>query len=917
LIVVMVAAGVAMAAVVVVAIVGAATTTASAGDVSAFDVPAGVGARVPFTEYEAEGPHATTNGTVQGPDYTQGTVASEASGRKYVALAAGQYVEFTLTAAANAVDVAYNLPRGASGTLSIYVNGDQITAKLALTAKYSYLDTGGIGGSKTHHFFDDARVLLGTSVAAGGKVRLQADSGTTAANVDLADFENVGPPLDAPAGSISVTSTPYNADPTGAADATNAINQAVAAARAAGKPVWLPPGTFSVTGPLPVDNVTVQGAGPWYSVLHGTHLIDHSTATGPVKLMDFAAIGEVNTRNDGSPDNFIVGSLGDGSVVSNIWIQHQKVGLWLMGDGNTNLTIQNNRILDTTADAINFNGKVTWSTIKNNFIRNTGDDGIGLWSLWGADANDIVANNTVVQPNLANGIALYGGTDITLSGNVVVDTNALGSGIAISNQQFISNGTFSPLSGTITVTDEYLIRAGAMNPNWHHPMGAIRFDAYDYAFNNVTVKYTGGRIVDSPYSAIEIVGGDGTGRMVTGLTVDNVHIDGAGTVAIQAETSGWGTFSHVAATGIGVAGVYNCGYPPGSAKFAFAFGDGDSGLFSTVSGCDFPNPVGGGTGSTRDAPTAPVSTPTTAGAPPAAPGTPTTTAPRAVGYDGDLARSKPVTASGYVQTYVPANAVDGDTGTYWESTNNAFPQWIQVDLGVTTQVNTVVLGLPPSAAWHSRNQTLSIQGSTDGSSFRVLAGSATYHFDDADGDFAVANFATASVRFLRLDFTANSGWPAAQLSELSVYGPRKVAAPGAANLAAGCRVYAAGYTQDYAPAHVTDADPASYWESVNNVFPQTLTVDLGTASTVDRVVLVVPSLSTWGARTQTITVQGSVDGGGYTTITGARGYTFDPGSGNMATDSFGAVRIRFLRLVFAANTGWPAAQVSDLQVYAN
>ena len=28
-----------------------------------------------------------------------------------------------------------------------------------------------------------------------------------------------------------------------------------------------------------------------------------------------------------------------------------------------------------------------------------------------------------------------------------------------------------------------------------------------------------------------------------------------------------------------------------------------------------------------------------------------------------------------------ALAVDGDTNSYWESTDNAFPQWFQVDLG--------------------------------------------------------------------------------------------------------------------------------------------------------------------------------------------------------------------------------------------
>src|SRR4051812_30355421 len=58
------------------------------------------GATVPFTEYEAES--AATNGSQLGPDYTQSTVASEASGRRAVTLAGqGKYVEFTLSKPAN------------------------------------------------------------------------------------------------------------------------------------------------------------------------------------------------------------------------------------------------------------------------------------------------------------------------------------------------------------------------------------------------------------------------------------------------------------------------------------------------------------------------------------------------------------------------------------------------------------------------------------------------------------------------------------------------------------------------------------------------------------------------------------------------------------------------------------------------
>src|SRR5690348_895706 len=125
-----------------------AATTGGARAVSTttpFDVPSGTGASVPFTEYEAES--AATDGTRIGPDYTQGTVASEASGRQAVSLASGQYVEFTLTAPANAVDVAYNVARGASGTLSVYVGGTKISNKLTLNSRYSYLDTGNIPGS--------------------------------------------------------------------------------------------------------------------------------------------------------------------------------------------------------------------------------------------------------------------------------------------------------------------------------------------------------------------------------------------------------------------------------------------------------------------------------------------------------------------------------------------------------------------------------------------------------------------------------------------------------------------------------------------------------------------------------------------------------------------------------------------------
>jgi len=62
---------------------------------------AGRGASVPFIEYEAE--DAATNGSVLAMNRAAGTLAGEASGRRAVTLSGqGQFVEFTLTAQANA-----------------------------------------------------------------------------------------------------------------------------------------------------------------------------------------------------------------------------------------------------------------------------------------------------------------------------------------------------------------------------------------------------------------------------------------------------------------------------------------------------------------------------------------------------------------------------------------------------------------------------------------------------------------------------------------------------------------------------------------------------------------------------------------------------------------------------------------------
>ena len=128
-----------------------------------------------------------------------------------------------------------------------------------------------------------------------------------------------------------------------------------------------------------------------------------------------------------------------------------------------------------------------------------------------------------------------------------------------------------------------------------------------------------------------------------------------------------------------------------------------------------------------------------------------------------------MTATSQADVYTPANVADGNAGTYWESSSNAFPQSITVDLGQSRQVGRIVLKLPPATAWATRTQTLSVLGSTDGSSFPTLEPSAGYTFNPASGNTATITFPAATARFVRVTITGNTGWPAGQLSEFEVH----------------------------------------------------------------------------------------------------------------------------------------------------
>jgi hypothetical protein len=272
----------------------------------------------------------------------------------------------------------------------------------------------------------------------------------------------------------------------------------------------------------------------------------------------------------------------------------------------------------------------------------------------------------------------------------------------------------------------------------------------------------------------------------------------------------------------------------------------------------------------------------------------------------NLALGKTASAQSFNQTYSAGNLNDGNQGSYWESANNAFPQWAQIDLGSATAVNQVVLKLP--SGWGSRQETLSVQGSTDGTNFSTIVASAGYNFDGSANTVTI-NFGQTNTRYVRANITANTGWPAGQISEFEIYGPTTTSA----NLAAGRPTTESGHSQTYASGNAVDGNQGTYWESVNNAWPQWLQVDLGSSLSINKIVLKLPTGS-WGARTQTILITGSTDNTNFTTLVNAATYSFD-GVSNTVTINFGPLTSRYVRLTFTSNSAWPAGQVSEFEIY--
>ncbi len=264
-----------------------------------------------------------------------------------------------------------------------------------------------------------------------------------------------------------------------------------------------------------------------------------------MQISDIAIFGSGRIRGNNAQQEGGVGlngRFGTGTKISNVWIEHANVAVWVGRDYSNipelwgpadGLTFTGMRIRDTYADGINFSNGTRNSSVYNSSFRTTGDDSLAIWAnpyvkdtaVDNAHDNHFV-NNTVALPWRANGIAIYGGRDNSIENNIVSDTmNYPGIMLATDHSPL-------PFGGTTLIANNALYRTGGAFWNEDQEFGAITLFPSTLDITGVTIRDTD--VFDSTYDGIQFKNGGGN---MPNVVISNVRIDrsnnGSGILAMS------------------------------------------------------------------------------------------------------------------------------------------------------------------------------------------------------------------------------------------------------------------------------------------------------------------------------------------------------------------------------------------------
>ena len=470
------------------------------------------GAKMPYTTHEAENATIENGATIQQSTDMEST-AVEATNQTYVELPKKDAaVTFNVTEPANALNVRYTIPDGASGQLDVQVNGSSVgNLDLSSHSAWQYLKGDHeydqvVDGSSARFRFDETRLLLkDIQLKSGDKISLvKKKDDNVPYGIDFIELEQAPAPVAQGENSISIVDKGASANDD--SDDTAALLAAVEEAKASGKSVYIPEGRFNFDKQVNIeaDNLKISGAGVWHTQLHftsdkryGGGIVFGHNSNG-IELSNLYMDSNLTSRyNEDAQYKAISGTLGKDSKIHDIWVQHFEVGMWI-GDydqtGNMKYTdglvIENARIRNNLADGINFAQGTKNSTVKNSNIRGNGDDGLAIWSSISdgtnaaAEENNKFLNNTIESGWRAAGIGIFGGKGHEISGNLIKDVFA-GAGIRV-NTVFAGHN-FDLNDSGIKIHDNTILRSGTTNDLYNLHRGAIDFQQVRGTIKNVDV----------------------------------------------------------------------------------------------------------------------------------------------------------------------------------------------------------------------------------------------------------------------------------------------------------------------------------------------------------------------------------------------------------------------------------------------
>ena len=470
------------------------------------------GAKMPYTTHEVENATVENGATIQQSTDMEST-AVEATNQTYVELPKKDAaVTFNVTEPANALNVRYTIPDGASGQLDVQVNGSSVgNLDLSSHSAWQYLKGDheydqAIDGSSARFRFDETRLLLkDIQLKSGDKISLvKKKDDNIPYGIDFIELEQAPAPVAQSENSISIVDKGASANDD--SDDTAALLAAVEEAKASGKSVYIPEGRFNFDKQVNIeaDNLKISGAGVWHTQLHftsdkryGGGIVFGHNSNG-IELSNLYMDSNLTSRyNEDAQYKAISGTLGKDSKIHDIWVQHFEVGMWI-GDydqtGNMKYTdglvVENARIRNNLADGINFAQGTKNSTVKNSNIRGNGDDGLAIWSSISdgtnaaAEENNKFLNNTIESGWRAAGIGIFGGKGHEISGNLIKDVFA-GAGIRV-NTVFAGHN-FDLNDSGIKIHDNTILRSGTTNDLYNLHRGAIDFQQVRGTIKNVDV----------------------------------------------------------------------------------------------------------------------------------------------------------------------------------------------------------------------------------------------------------------------------------------------------------------------------------------------------------------------------------------------------------------------------------------------